>query len=747
MTKLIKKISIITLAVFAVMVFLSGALTFTPTKADAVAGSVITLETDTQVRFDSEATPLYDETGLTFFVKVNRTEINDLTSAGGTYSGYTASIGIALIPTEYLFDEVLTADAQHYKGKNVLHIPLINKTSQTYNDGMPNEFVEETYRATLVKIPDLEYETEISARAYVKFEKADAETAYVQTETIASKSIGGTAATRYASALADSAEALALKSMITEKVYPLIKNDLPVKTLLSFSKPTYVGLFQPEDKSVLSSYSVEYLAEYNERTDVIKISGQVIDGEEATINLSLPLPMTATKTSPQISNGETIKDANGQMVTFDITALQVDIYVAEYTGTTFGFKHTIVNNIDYGWGNNVFAPTLNEWYTKKAEVITGDNIRFGVTGTFEFYLSGIYQGSDTDREKALLAEKLTKTLRGAELANFDSQDYLALIETDQIYYGCEFEAEIDTFFGKENVLKLSGNAVTNRGGGIWINLPKAMTQTTTAGIVNNTNPNLQNVPKTTITLLMYVASYNESATFGLYNTYTTEYGNFGWNNLNFTPERNRWFYHTPADDVVTGDNIRIGIAANAGEFEIYIAAIYQGDTNAVNQTITEKLSSGLGENDLATFTDIEYLNLIESDRGLDIFETEVGTFFGKENVLKVRVRVADAPGEFKLRLIRAMTPDQPDGTSTQVSFQIYIKELPTGNTRFGVNHSGWVKEFKGNEFTLNEWQNHTFTVNASDYLRFYFWSTEYPQTVEFYISVISQGDASVLPPL
>ncbi|MBR4860529.1 MAG: hypothetical protein IKV10_04470, partial [Alphaproteobacteria bacterium] len=212
-----------------------------------------------------------------------------------------------------------------------------------------------------------------------------------------------------------------------------------------------------------------------------------------------------------------------------------------------------------------------------------------------------------------------------------------------------------------------------------------------------------------------------------------------------TPERNTWFYHTPADDVITGDNVRIGVEPNSGKFDIYIAAIYEGDATAVNETIKEKLSSGLGQNDLATFTDVEYLNLIDYDRGVDVFETEIGTFFGKENVLKVRVRVADAPGEFKLNLLRAMTPDQPDGASAQVSFQIYIKELPTGNTRFGVNHMGWIKEFKGNEFPLDTWQNHTFTVGACDYLRFYFWSTQYPQTAEFYISVISQGDASVLP--
>ena len=142
MSKLMKKFSILALATLAVLVFLSGALTFTSTKADAVAGSAITLDADAQVRFDSESTYAYDETGLTFLVKVNRTEINDLISAGGTYSGYTASIGIALIPTEYLHGETLTADAKHYKGKNVLHIPLINKTSQTFNAGTVNEFVE-----------------------------------------------------------------------------------------------------------------------------------------------------------------------------------------------------------------------------------------------------------------------------------------------------------------------------------------------------------------------------------------------------------------------------------------------------------------------------------------------------------------------------------------------------------------------------------------------------------------------------
>ena len=369
----------------------------------------------------------------------------------------------------------------------------------------------------------------------------------------------------------------------------------------------------------------------------------------------------------------------------------------------------------------------------------GATINLSATTKTNFQFLGWYNGAEklaSSASYAFIVEGdaiLTATwvtgsvvqLSGSDLTGFGSWDYYqtgTLITEDGTYGGVSsYSAELGTYYGKQGVLKLSGSATS--GGGIKITLPRSMTQTKTGAIVNSTEPQLQSVPKTTITLQMYVVSSGTS-TFGLYQTYyydstLGETRNFGWNDLNFTPVYNQWFYHTV--DVVTGDHVRFGVSG--GNFEFYVAGIYQGDVNSVIESKREGSYNSLGTNELANFNSANYAELVTASAGIKNFQASVGTYHNKNNVLKIAVTTADSmSGYVTLNLPKAMS----GAYKTQISFQMLCAATAgsIASNAFGISHGGWENGLViggGSTFDskLGTWQTYNPILESCDYVSFF----------------------------
>ena len=211
------------------------------------------------------------------------------------------------------------------------------------------------------------------------------------------------------------------------------------------------------------------------------------------------------------------------------------------------------------------------------------------------------------RDSAYSAKFLYIDLPEGYLADFSSQGYLAFIESDRGYPISNYNVEIGSYYGLDNVLKISGTAPAGNGV-LKINLPKAMTN------------NVSSKTKTQITLQMYVAEYG-IGTFGLFQTTQG-----GWESLNYEPVRNQWYYHTTV--VNTGDNIRVGITE--GEYEFYIAAVVQGEKDVIINHTMNELASELTGSELATMSDARYFDTLDENA-----EGSIGTFYGREGVLKL----------------------------------------------------------------------------------------------------------------
>ena len=202
----------------------------------------------------------------------------------------------------------------------------------------------------------------------------------------------------------------------------ILSKDLGQAELANFDSEEYVNLFA-NTRGTVDSFEIEYLESYQGRNGVIKISGT--NAANAVLTLMLPKAMTAMKMGPQTTGGKPIKEKDEQGndteidKIFDLTDIVAEIYVVNSGTSTFGFFQSLVGDADYGWGGKEIIPTYDTWKDYSLTFITADHLCFAVgAGDFEFYVAGIYEGT----EKEVISARLASTLGEDELANFDSQD-------------------------------------------------------------------------------------------------------------------------------------------------------------------------------------------------------------------------------------------------------------------------------------------------------------------------------------
>jgi hypothetical protein len=239
---------------------------------------------------------------------------------------------------------------------------------------------------------------------------------------------------------------------------------------------------------------------------------------------------------------------------------QVDSYTLPGTNR---WRYAGANNTQ---GSDIVAPIVQDgfWQTQhvsatKATIANQICLytNGGVNIKYNLYISVVKEGNcvaETIAEcQKANKDALAKTLGANELANFDSDGYVALVAKDATYgkFSSLKVDVLDSYEGKSGVLHLHGT--TTGAGVMYISLPKAFTQSK-------------------ITLQLNV-TLSTSQIFGLFQTTSG-----GWEEGNFSiPEQGVWFTKAVARNA--GDNVRIGLNG-ACDFDIYVNVIMEGDHTA-----------------------------------------------------------------------------------------------------------------------------------------------------------------------
>ncbi|MBE5737604.1 MAG: hypothetical protein E7348_04305 [Clostridiales bacterium] len=186
-----KKLVLFLMVVFAFTTFTLGISSINKTYANTIdLTDAITVRNGAEVRLDDLNTTEKDETGLRFSIKVDTSKVEALLSSEA-YAGYTAEYGVALLPTRFLQGQELDVEGTYvYNEKNREVLKIALTTVASIEDGI------ETYYAVLTNIPSIEYETDITARAFVKLTNGES-VIYKQAETTVTRSIGQVLTTCY----------------------------------------------------------------------------------------------------------------------------------------------------------------------------------------------------------------------------------------------------------------------------------------------------------------------------------------------------------------------------------------------------------------------------------------------------------------------------------------------------------------------------------------------------------------------
>lgn len=233
MSKSVKKISIILMALIAFIASVFAVNAMTTVRADVTGGTTdaIVMDTKAQVRLDDVDTLDKDETGMRFFINVDTAKVDSILES---YQGYSVEYGVALLPAKFLDGGVLDVESTYVYNQKQREVLKIKLTNGTESDGVIS------YKAVLTDIPTLEYETDVAARAYIKLTKADS-TVYLQSTNNVVKSIGEVATAYYNDPLSEEEglkeyyEELLMQNMGTlsfdKQEYVLFKNSVNEKTI------------------------------------------------------------------------------------------------------------------------------------------------------------------------------------------------------------------------------------------------------------------------------------------------------------------------------------------------------------------------------------------------------------------------------------------------------------------------------------------------------------------------------------
>ena len=199
MKKLTKKIATLACSATAICALAFGGISAINASAD-----------NTDFEMINGASVRVDKTGIRFSCTVNESYLSGLTAVGGEYAGYTAELGTVIVPTVVLGGSELTA-TQTYTYNETAYETL--KIALTKKDADKSTASVGYYNAVVIDIPAISYETDLSARSYIKLTKGET-TEYIYTDVTAVRSIGYVAVEAYNDAKTSAEQKEGLKKLL-----------------------------------------------------------------------------------------------------------------------------------------------------------------------------------------------------------------------------------------------------------------------------------------------------------------------------------------------------------------------------------------------------------------------------------------------------------------------------------------------------------------------------------------------------
>lgn len=723
MTKSIKKICLIIVATLAVLAFAFSLVGYGSVNAAVDTNGALTFENKAEVRLDDKTTDGKDETGMRFYLQVDKDKLSQITSE---YDGYDVSYGVAMIPAEYVTGEF---DATATYGVETLHIPLL--VGKTEGNVI-------TFKAVLTDIPSVHYDTEIAARGYVKLTKAGEDDVYIQSQSAAKKAIGEVATAFYND-----------KDVITPEEEVLYKKLLEEKvTNLYFDKEDYY-IFMNERTG--ENYTTEYKLYGNKYgfmldADFITAKGVTIDTGVDTVATAANGSITATgkgdttitatmggKTATANVKVENVTDLAAALGTNEIASFDHKGYETMVTGTAnnsytdvrvgdfhgkkgvieisgetaggpsfvridvpgaipAGQRVTIQIYIEFGSvaGGGTLglsgASTGLTWsggsptgYLPKGQwenvVLTAPNLdalylALSVQGvSFKYYISTIMSG---DQNKALLSADAmayaeNTTLAADEVASFDNDGYLDFVNVYGVFNG--LQTEITEHDGKTGVLHIGGT--TMGFSKIYIGLPRTV------------NKNL------TMEYQMFIDPADDSV-----NAWAIMTAGEGWGALKPATSVTEWSNYATAE--YNGSNCFVIGFNQAKSFDLYISSVkHDPDKTALRAEYKDQLAAALTGDLVADFSTGEYLYFVEhsgfSSFSAEIIDDELDTNATPRKVL----HISGSAGFQKIYLILPKTITDP--VYTTIEYRI------TGTQTYPDNPvNGWAVMYPGASMGVGE---------------------------------------------
>ncbi len=677
MMRIAKRLSILVMSVLAVALFSLGILAVKPAEATPIVdqnGAIITIDKSAEIRLDN--------TGLRFTVRVNKTNYNALTAEGGNYEGYASELGAAIIPSVVLDGKDFDASVASYEydGKtfNVLSIPLTNKLETE---------TEYIYKAVVTSIPDLNYETELTARAYVKLTEGET-TEYIQSADVAKKSIGEVVTAFYTDTVEPPTdeEKVQLESLIDNKVTASLATTLDKGYLADFSSSSYAGLVRHyvdnynlilAPKAEVVDPVAEGLGDIEE-TSVLKVT--LTGGYNGHAGFILKLPK-----DPGMNKFVKIKMYNK-------CSVGQGLYFQKPGTTSRGGENDILTS-------DIASVTKNAW-----TVQTLDYSGLDKTDEILLYTFGGDEGAQAIT--IYLAYVKAPAVEDGYIADFSSSAYEDLVSTLATPHGTPTIETIEYMpihDYEKDVLKI----VVNKDGGGYTNFKLKL-------------------PKEINSDKIYVRMYAQIASgAGMKFTDPATEGSKDSDGGVECLQKNIWYnYEVDYSSYTVKDVLEVCVWSNDAQVTFYLAWIKEGELTAPTAPVDENV--------VADFDSYDYINTASKYSYGRVGAQYMDKFQDETGVLKLTMICSETKTGFVIKL-----PTDPGRSKIQVKMY-FVCEVGIG---YRFVKPGTTTTLAGDFSTRNEWvvfdlDYTTLDEGAkTDELRVYAWgNNDYPITV--YLSYI-----------
>ena len=677
MIKATRRLSLMVMTVLAFALFTLGILAVRPAVATPVVDTnkeIITIDNGAEVRLDN--------TGLRFTIRVNKSNYSALTATGENYEGYEPELGAAIIPSVVLDGKELDASVASYEydGKTfgVLSIPLTNKLETE---------TEYIYKAVVTSIPDLNYETELTARAYIKLTK-DETTEYIQSADVAKKSIGEVVTAFYTDTEEPPTdeEKEQLQSLIDNKVIKSLATTLDNGYLSDFSSSSYAGLVRHyvdnynlilAPKAEVVDPAQEGLGDIEE-TSVLKVT--LTGGYNGHAGFILKLPK-----DPGANKYVTVKMYNK-------CSVGQGLWFQKPGSTSRGGENDILTS-------DIANATQNKW-----TVQTLDYSGLDKTDEILLYTFGGNEGAQAIT--IYLAYVKALTVEDGYIADFSSDLYENLVSPlGTTWYSPTAVAEyMPEYDGEKDVLKIVSTA---QGGytNFKLKLPKAI-----------------NSDKIYVRMYAQITSsagmkFTDPATV---ITHSDEDGGVQ------CLQKNVWYnYEVDYSSYTVKDVLEVCVWSGDTQVTFYLDWIKEGE-------LTAPVAPEDG-NVVADFDSYDYINAVSKYSYGTVGAQYMDNFAGETGVLKLTMTVgSDTKTGFVIKL-----PTDPGRNKIQVKMYFACEK----GIGYQFMKPGTTTKLAGDFSTRGEWKvfdlDYTTLDEGSitDELRVYAWGTNgYPITV--YLSYI-----------